>query len=127
VRNHLATRQLLEMMGTDLFVYHGYTQFHLEGKWVIATPAFNRELCERHKVPPLEFDGREDSQFQPYNAELKRFMEYVEYVGTYHDIPLAEILAAWENAYGKERVKSWIEAMEMSGAGSRDFETEDVV
>jgi transglutaminase-like putative cysteine protease len=127
VRNHLATRQLLDMMGTDLFVYHGYTQFHLEGRWVIATPAFNRELCERHKVAPLEFNGRDDSQFQPFNTEQKRFMEYVEYVGTYPDIPLAEILAAWENAYGKERVKSWIEAMEMSGAGSRNFETEDVV
>ncbi|MGE5839326.1 MAG: transglutaminase-like domain-containing protein, partial [Deltaproteobacteria bacterium] len=39
VRNHLASAQLLEMMGTDLFVYHGFVQFHLEGNWVMATPA----------------------------------------------------------------------------------------
>ncbi len=27
VRNHLATKQLLERQGSDLFVYHGYTEF----------------------------------------------------------------------------------------------------
>ena len=45
VRNHLATKQLIEFLGSDLFVYHGYTDFFLEGKWVKATPAFNKELC----------------------------------------------------------------------------------
>ena len=127
VRNHLSTRQLIEMMGSDLFVYHGYTQFYLEDKWVIATPAFNKELCERHKVAPLDFNGREDSLFQPYNSEQKKFMEYVEYLGTYPDIPVAEILAAWERAYGKERVRSWIEALEQPGGRIRRFETEEVV
>jgi transglutaminase-like putative cysteine protease len=127
VRNHLATRQLIEMMGSDLFVYHGYVQFYLEEKWVIATPAFNRELCERHKVAPLEFNGREDSLFQPYNSEKKKFMEYVEYLGTYPDIPVAEILAAWERTYGQERVRSWIDAMERGEGKARRFETEEVV
>ena len=63
VRNHLATRQLIEFLGSDLFVYHGFVEFYLKGKWVKATPAFNRELCERHSVAPLEFNGREDSIF----------------------------------------------------------------
>ncbi len=59
VRNHLATKQMLERQGSDLFVYHGYTDFFLKGKWVKATPAFNKELCECHKVAPLEFNGLE--------------------------------------------------------------------
>ena len=50
VRNHLATPQLLEFMGSDLFVFHGFTEFFLEGKWVKATPAFNRELCKRSEL-----------------------------------------------------------------------------
>lgn len=128
VRNHLATRQLLEMMGTDLFVYHGYVQFYLDGRWVIATPAFNRELCERHRVAPLEFNGREDSQFQPHNLEKRRFMEYVEYLGTFADIPVERIVAAWEEAYGKERVRGWVESLERGeGFPRRRFETEEVV
>ena len=75
VRNHLATRQLLEYLGSDLFVYHGFVEFFLNQKWVKATPAFNIELCKRHKVIPLEFNGYEDSIFHPYNAEKKQFME----------------------------------------------------
>lgn len=128
VRNHLATRQLLEFLGSDVFVYHGVVELHLEGQWVKATPAFNTALCERHRVAPLEFDGYTDSIFQPYNLEHQKFMEYVSFQGTFDDIPVAEILAAWEETYGVERVRSWIDALE-GGAGLRPrrFENEDVV
>ena len=128
VRSHLATRQLIEFLGCDLFVYHGFTEFFLEGKWVKATPAFNRELCERHRAAPLEFNGREDSIFQPCNLEKKKYMEYVADHGTYTDIPLEIILRAWDETYGKERVRVWVEMMEQAGAGSpRDFYSEDVI
>ena len=115
VRNHLATKELIEYIGSDLFVYHGYTEFYLEGRWVKATPAFNQELCRRHRVAPLEFDGHEDSIFQPFNLESQQFMEYVEDHGHYADIPVETILRAWEDAYGKERVRGWIAKFEESG------------
>jgi transglutaminase-like putative cysteine protease len=128
VRNHLATRQLLEFLGSDLFVYHGYTEFYLEGKWVKATPAFNRELCLRHKVEPLEFNGREDSIFHAFNRERKKFMEYLEDHGSFADIPLPQILDAWRRAYGAERVAGWIEALEKAeGRPARRFDQEDIV
>lgn len=128
VRNHLATKQLIESFNSDLFVYHGFTEFYLNDKWVKATPAFNVELCERHGVAPLEFNGREDSLFQPYNLEKKQFMEYVEYHGTYSDVPVHTIVAAWEKAYGKDRVRKWIRDFEKSGGKSgRDFYSEDIL
>jgi transglutaminase-like putative cysteine protease len=128
VKNHLATRQLIEFIGSDLFVYHGYTEFYLEGRWVKATPAFNAELCQKHNVVPLEFNGREDSIFQAYNLEKKRFMEYVAYHGAYADIPVATIVAAWEEAYGRERVRRWKRDLEATGGRSqRDFDQEEVV
>jgi len=128
VRNHLATRQLIEFLGTDLFVYHGFTEFYLDGTWVKATPAFNVELCKRHKVVPLEFNGREDSIFQPFSLEKKQFMEYLDDHGTYADIPIDDILSAWKRTYGKERVRKWIEVFEESGGISpRDFSREDVL
>jgi transglutaminase-like putative cysteine protease len=126
VRNHLATRQLIESMGSNLFVYHAFVEFHLEGEWVKATPAFNKELCERHNVPPLEFTGREDSLFQPYNGNNEQFMEYVAYQGVYADIPLAEILEAWKETYGAERVRGWIDAAERDGTSRSNFEQEEV-
>jgi len=127
VRNHLATRQLIEYLGSDLFVYHGYVEFYLEGKWVKATPAFNIELCRKHNVNALEFNGREDSLFQAYSIENKQFMEYLEDHGTYADIPVDIIVTGWEKAYGKDRVRQWIEKFEKTGGRSkRNFYHEDV-
>ena len=57
VRNHLSTPRLLEYIGSDLFVYHGYTELFLEGKWVKATPAFNLALCTArifHEISGLD-------------------------------------------------------------------------
>lgn len=127
VRNHLATKQLLDYLGSNLFVYHGFVELFLEGKWVKATPAFNRELCERHNVPALDFNGREDSLFHPYNHENRKYMEYVAYHGTYVDVPVDEILAAWRRTYGKERIEGWIRMFVERGAETgRDFAREQV-
>jgi len=128
VRNHLATRQLIDFLGTDLFVSHGFAEFYLEGRWVKATPAFNRELCERHHVIPLEFNGREDSLFQPYNLENKKFMEYLEMEGIFADIPVDHIMTGWKKAYGEDRVNSWIQRFEKEGERPLPvFETEEVL
>jgi len=127
VKNHLATKQLIDFLGSNVFVYHGFVEFHLEGKWVKATPAFNRELCEKHQVEPLEFNGREDSLFHPYNQENKKYMEYVKYHGTYSDIPVETIVAAWNEAYGKGRVDGWIKMFARDeDIHFRDFDNEDV-
>jgi hypothetical protein len=115
-------------MGTDIFSYHGYIEFYLEGRWVKATPAFNKELCERHGVAPLEFNGRDDSMFQAYSAENRKFMEYLAFHGTHADIPVVEIISAWEKTYGLERVRGWIQSFEKYGDVRRGrFDTEDVI
>ena len=118
VRNHLATTQLIKFMGSDLFVYHGFVELYLEGKWVKATPAFNMDLCRKHRVPPLEFNGREDSLFQAYSLKNRKFMEYVRFHGVEADIPIDRIVVAWRKAYGKNRVKNWIKGFEKAGTGS---------
>jgi transglutaminase-like putative cysteine protease len=99
VRNHVATERLQRVMGTDLMVFHGYTELRLEDRWVKATPAFNRTLCDRFDVDPLAFDGRHDSLFQQADRTGHRYMEYVRDRGTYADLPLAEMVAAFEAQY----------------------------
>ena len=128
VKNHLATKQLIDYMGSNIFVYHGFVEFQLQGKWVKATPAFNRELCERHKVRPLEFNGHDDSLFHAYNSANQKYMEYVEYQGTYADVPVSKILNAWEESYGKERIQNWMDMHKKSrDSNLPNFETEDVL
>src|SRR5436853_2908721 len=99
VKNHLTTPELTAMMGTDLFVYHGYTELHLDDKWVKATPAFNLSLCKRFRVKPLEFDGREDSIFHPFDEDERRHMEYVRWRGEHADVPADDIKRVFRETY----------------------------
>ena len=66
-------------------------ELHLGGRWVKATPAFNRELCDKVGIAPLEFDGERDSLFQPLDLEGRRHMEYVRDRGVFADLPLEQI------------------------------------
>lgn len=128
VRNHLSTKQLNDYIGSNVFVYHAFVEFHLEGKWVKCTPAFNRELCEKQNVPPLEFNGREDSLFQAYNRDNDKFMEYVEYSGSYADIPVTEIVEAWRKTYGDAFIEKALRDITLrESRAPRDFENEDVL
>ncbi len=103
VRNHIGTEKLEKLLQTDLLVYHGYAGLFIEDRWVAATPAFNRELCEHLDVEPLEFDGRSDSIFQQYNRSGGRFMEYVTDHGHSSEIPFDDMVAAWKEHYPEVR------------------------
>ena len=128
VRNHIATKQLIELLGSNIFVYHGYTEFLLENGWIKATPAFDRHTCKRHCIAPLEFDGRKDSIFHAYNNEKQLFMEYLEYHGSHITIPVKKIVAAFKKAYGEDRVLSWIDQLEkLEDWQKRKFGEEEVL
>lgn len=99
VRNHVGTAKLEEALGTDLLVFHGYTELHLGGRWVAATPAFNAALCARMGVAPLEFDGETDSIFQEYGRSGGKFMEYVTDHGAHAGVPFALMIREWEEHY----------------------------
>ena len=99
VKNHLTSPRLAETMGSDLFVYHGFTEFQLDGKWVKCTPAFNLELCRRFRVKPLEWDGEADSIFHPFDEDNRRHMEYLRDRGSHADVPVAAIMQAFRETY----------------------------
>jgi transglutaminase-like putative cysteine protease len=99
VRNHLQSRRLAEVMGTDVFVFHGYSELFVRGEWRKATPAFNASLCARFGVNPLDFDGTEDALLHPFSGDGRRHMEYVRDRGVYTDLPLDLILSTFAATY----------------------------
>jgi transglutaminase-like putative cysteine protease len=99
VRNHLTSPRLRELMQTDVFRWHAYTELYLAGKWVKATPAFNASLCDRVGLRPLEFDGREDSLFHEFDRAGRRHMEYVLDRGSFADVPFERITADFKAYY----------------------------
>jgi transglutaminase-like putative cysteine protease len=91
VRNHKTPARLLEMMGTDLFVYHGFVELHLDGRWVKATPVFDSATSERIGVLPVTLDGTNDAMLHPVDPEGHPFIEYVANRGTHADLPIDDI------------------------------------
>jgi transglutaminase-like putative cysteine protease len=100
VCNHIATEKLEAALQTNLLVFHGSAELYLNGKWVKATPAFNKSLCTKLNVEPLEFDGTVDSLFQQYNKEGNRFMEYLDEYGSFDDMPFELYLSELHKHYG---------------------------
>ena len=99
VRNHLSTARMRAQMQTDVFYWHGYTALYLDGRWLKATPAFNIELCERFRLHPLEFNGKDDAIYHPFDLAGNRHMEYLAYRGEFRDVPIEEIRDTFNEAY----------------------------
>ncbi|MFT4100027.1 MAG: transglutaminase family protein [Burkholderiaceae bacterium] len=105
VVNHFTSPKLLERMGGhDVFMHHGWAALHLDGQWVKAVPAFNRELCERMGVPPTDFDGVHDAVLQTFDANGRQVMSYLKDHGVWSDLPLARIRADYEAYYPMDRL-----------------------
>lgn len=99
VKNHLATPRLLEMVGTDVFAYHGYVEIMPADRWVKATPTFNASLCQKLGVPPLDFSGETDALLQPFDAKGREFMSYIAQHGTFFDVPAKFLIAEMKRLY----------------------------
>jgi len=67
--------------------------------WCVSKAAFNLSLCKRFRVKPLEFDGREDSIFHPFDEDDRRHMEYLRWRGEYADVPAEEIKRVFRETY----------------------------
>jgi transglutaminase-like putative cysteine protease len=101
VRNHLSTARMRERMQTKIFYWHGYTSILLgdDARWVKATPAFNIELCDKFGFLTLEFDGENDSLYQPFDRAGRKHMEYVKVRGEFTDVPVDDMLVTFAEKY----------------------------
>ncbi|WP_321281343.1 transglutaminase family protein [Marinifilum fragile] len=88
VKNHIAVERLTEKYGSNELTPHGMLNVYLNHKWLKLSPAFNKSLCEKFKVAPLDFDGENNSFLQQFNSEGSLFMEYTADYGHFKDVPL---------------------------------------
>jgi len=102
VVNHFTTPKMeASMGGKTIFLHHGYAVMLLEGKWVKAVPAFNKELCAKMGVAPTEFDGRSDAILQEFDAEKNVRMTYLKDHGYWTDLPFERISCDFKAYYPK--------------------------
>lgn len=103
VKNHIASEHLIERLGTDELTPHGMVDVYLDNRWIKISPAFNKELCQKLDVDPLDFDGEGDSIFQQYDRAGGLFMEYIEDYGHFEDVPMTFIFDNMKEHYSGVR------------------------
>jgi transglutaminase-like putative cysteine protease len=91
IRNHLLPEKLAEMLITNVLPDHGYTELNINGRWVKITPALDIETCQKNRIIPVDFDGRNDAKFHSHTQDGKLHIEYLFDRGPYEDVPLIEI------------------------------------
>jgi len=100
--NHKISKRLADLMGTNAFHCHAYSELYLNGKWIKAAPIFDKKTCIKGGFfPMVEFDGENDALFAPYDTEGNIFVEYIGDWGTYADVPLKKIDQIFSEKYPK--------------------------
>ena len=116
--NHNLPGRLGWVLGSDRMVYHTYAELFVEGRWVKATPSFERPLCEKMGWRVVEFDGREDAVLHALDLGGRPHIEYVLDRGHLPHVPLADMLSTWLREYGPATLERWRAAT--AGFGGED-------
>lgn len=97
--NHNLPKRLQELFGTNIFLYHGYTEAYINGRWIKLTPIFDIETSRKMNIEPLDFNGYNDVLLPRYNREGKPQFTYLKYRGCYKDFPYEEMAKAFVEFY----------------------------
>ena len=108
VVNHIGVEKLTQYLRRPEIVFHGYVELFIENRWVKCTPSFDRMICRITGVPPLLWDGENDSLFQAYSGDTQ-FMEYVHDYGVFEDVPLELMKSEMRKYYPHLFEEKWEE------------------
>ena len=97
--NHSLPRHIYEVLRTNMFVYHGYTEIFLGDEWIKLTPVFNRESLNKMKVKEIKFNGKNNIMLPQYNEDGERLFEYIRDRGCYSDLPYENIVNEFRRVY----------------------------
>jgi len=110
LRNRLVPDDLRELMGTDIFYFHGYVELFLDGQWLKVTPSFDPVTCQRRGIVPSIFDGRSDALLSPTDVGGRPQFEYLRDRGTRDDLPFEEVLSTLYRRYPHYQPDAWQDA-----------------
>ncbi len=100
--NHKISQRVVDLMGTKVFHCHAYSELYLAGKWIKATPVFDKETCFKGGFfPMIEFDGENDALFTTHDIDGNLFVEYIEDWGNFADVPIKKIDQIFTEKYPK--------------------------
>ncbi|MBN1802827.1 MAG: transglutaminase domain-containing protein [Candidatus Lokiarchaeota archaeon] len=100
--NHKISPKVIDLMETNVFHYHAYSEVYIGGKWIKLAPVFDKNTAVKGGFLPLvEFDGENDALFSSTDLEGKPFVEYVKDRGTHETVPIEDIRRLFSKKYKK--------------------------
>lgn len=115
LKNHNLPGRMGWVLGSDMMVYHTYMEFHLDGRWLKATPSFEKSLCVRMGWRLVAFDGTTDAILHHRDSSGAVHIEYVMDRGTNHAVPLTDMLETWYHEYGPAALERWESTLAENG------------
>lgn len=109
--NHNLPGRLGYVLGSNRMVYHTYVEVFLDGRWLKATPSFEKPLCEKMGWILVDFDGTRDAVLPATDLSGRPHIEYVLDRGPLPHVPLTEMLQTWYREYGPKTLDRWQEAI----------------
>lgn len=117
IENNLLGSNLADYLETKIMTFHCYAEIFLGGKWVKATPTFERELCESLGWKVVEFNGRDNAMLPAEALDGRPHIRYLRTHFTSAGIPLDRILESWVAFYGEQRMADWRGNLEKNWPG----------
>ncbi len=92
IRDHQLSQKFRDMIGgSNILLYHGYTEIFINGKWVHASPAYDIDICNKSGFIPVEFDGENDHRDSQYVKNGELHIEWVKDHGYFEDFTYDDI------------------------------------
>jgi len=112
IRNNKVPQEVIDYLGTNIFLYHGYSELYIDNKWIKATPVFDKETSMRAGFLPLvEFNGEKDGILSKYDPDGNLFVEYIKDRGIHAELPYDEMDRDIRNKYYKHVFEKGIKTL----------------
>lgn len=91
IRAHLASPDIVEKRGSNIFPCHGFADLYINDRWVKATPTYDLAYCRKIGVSTIRFNGEEDTMLPARTDDGRPNVDYLQDRGYFADLPLHEI------------------------------------
>lgn len=118
IRNHLLPDYLDRMVPDKIIYCHSFVEWRLEGRWLKATPSFDKRLSEERGWHLVVFSLEADSLLPATDLAGRPHVEYLRYRGWRPGVPLEEFIQVNVEKCGSEVIDAWRALVRTSSAGS---------
>jgi transglutaminase-like putative cysteine protease len=126
IRNYQLPDEMVRSLGDNVLHYHTYVQWHLNGRWLAATPSFDRKLCADLGWRLVEFVPDRDLMLPALDTRGRPHIDYVAKLGWRPGIMLDEMLTFWRTLQGGRRIKVWMAAVKTGKSFGQVNQVEEV-